>query len=554
MCNSDEHDHVHDHSHRQSHDHGHCHSHGHEHAYKKSHATGRGQGRTAGHGHGESCKYAQGCRNDASTNGHNILVVDPVSGAAGDMWLGALVDLGVPWEELTEALRGLGVDGYELRCDSVISKGIRATKVEVLLDDRPQPHRHLHHVAQIIENSAMAASVKEMAIRVFTRLAESEAKVHGCPVEKVHFHEVGAVDAIVDIVGTCWALAYLKVEEILVLPLPLGSGTVRCAHGVMPVPAPATADLVRDFPVYLGGGEGELVTPTGAALCTTLGRPHDSHSQGMPLRIERIGHGAGTRPAKDRPNVLRLLLGRREEAGKSWLVCIGGTAHAHGHSDRHGQGHGSHGGHVGHGDQGGYGEGRGQVLGQGAQGHDGVHHSLVGQAGICLGEMQRGGSENSAGAMPALLWEDVQVIETTVDDMNPQWLSPLTARLFDAGALDVQAVSVMMKKGRLGCHLTVLCPPERGAVVLEQLFAESTTLGVRSRLERRACLDRDWVTVTTDGGPVRLKRGILGGRVVNIHPEFDDCQAAARRGNLPVKEIHRQALAAYEEERSRKAE
>ncbi|MZP30398.1 nickel pincer cofactor biosynthesis protein LarC [Heliobacterium undosum] len=509
-----------------------------------------------GHGHGERGKHSHGCRNDAPTNGHNILVVDPVSGAAGDMWLGALVDLGVPWEELTEALRGLGVDGYELRRESVISKGIRATKVNVLLDDRPQPHRHLHHVAQIIESSAMASPVKEMAIRVFTRLAESEAKVHGCSVEKVHFHEVGAVDAIVDIVGTCWALEYLKVEEILVLPLPLGSGTVRCAHGVMPVPAPATADLVRDFPVYLGGGEGELVTPTGAALCTTLGRPHDSHSQGMPLRIERIGHGAGSRPAKDRPNVLRLLLGRREEAGKSWLVCSGGMTHAHGHHHGHGHKHASGHGHGnGHGikqenehrHEHGHENGHEQ---RDDHGHDHGH----GQKGDCLGELQRGGSEHGAGGVPALLWEDVQVIETTVDDMNPQWLSPLTARLFDAGALDVQAVSVMMKKGRLGCHLTVLCPPERGTVVLEQLFAESTTLGVRSRLERRACLERDWVTVTTEGGPVRLKRGILAGRVVNIHPEFDDCQAAARRGNLPIKEIHRQALAAYEEIRPEKAE
>ncbi|MBM7866027.1 nickel pincer cofactor biosynthesis protein LarC [Heliobacterium gestii] len=497
MCNADEH------GYEPTANHGHRHEH-------TAHDDGHNADKEV------RCKQGQGRRNAISADGHKILVVDPVSGAAGDMWLGALVDLGVPWEELTEALQGLGVDGYELRRDVVISKGIRATKVNVILDERPQPHRHLRHVVEIIDGSTLADPVKEKAIRVFTRLAESEAKVHGCAVEKVHFHEVGAVDAIIDIVGTCWALAYLQVEEIFVLPLPLGSGTVRCAHGVMPVPAPATADLVRDFPVYLGGGEGELVTPTGAALCTTLGRPHDSHSQGMPLRIERIGHGAGSREAKDRPNVLRLLLGRREEAGKNWLVCSGGATH--------GQGRG-------------YGHGHSQEQGD-----------------VCLGETPRGGSNDSIGGAPALRWESVQVIETTVDDMNPQWLSPLTQRLFEAGALDVQALSVLMKKGRLGSHLTVLCSPDRAGAVLEQLFAESTTLGVRSRLEQRACLERDWITVTTEGGPVRLKRGILGGRVFNVHPEFEDCQAAARRGNRPVKEIYRQALAKYEAETVKTAE
>ncbi|MBC9785823.1 nickel pincer cofactor biosynthesis protein LarC [Heliobacterium chlorum] len=397
---------------------------------------------------------------------HYQLIVDPVSGAAGDMWLGALVDLGVPWEELQQTISSLNVDGYTLQKESIISKGIQATHVKVILDDRPQPHRHLHHVVKIIESSNLDETVKSKAIKVFTRLAESEAKVHGCAIEKVHFHEVGAVDAIIDIVGTCWGLQYLGIEEIHVLPLPLGSGTVRCAHGEMPVPAPATADLVRDFPVYLGGGQGELVTPTGAALCTTLGKPIDSKQSLEAFRIQKIGHGAGSRPAQERPNVLRLLLAERNE-----------------------------------------------VVGTGTE----------------------------------LLDQDrVEVLETTIDDMNPQWIAPLMDKLFEAGALDVQVSSVMMKKGRLGQHLTVLCPPERRTALMETLFTHSTTLGVRCRREQRFCLSRDWVTVITQYGDIRIKRGKIGEQVINIQPEYEECLAAAKEHERSLKEIYQHALAEYQ--------
>ncbi|KAB2953914.1 LarC family nickel insertion protein [Heliorestis acidaminivorans] len=242
---------------------------------------------------------------------NRYLIVDPVGGTAGDMWLAALVDLGVPWDDLVEALSALPISGYKMDYEQVTVQGINCSRVKVYLDEEPQPHRHLHHIVKIIEESTLDGKVKEQSIAVFTRLAEAEAKVHGTTIEKVHFHEVGAVDAIVDIVGTVWALHKLEIDEVYCLPLPLGSGTVRCAHGLMPVPAPATAELVKNFPVRIGVGEGELVTPTGAALCTTLGKPLEPQESTSWL-IEKNGYGAGLRPSKSRPNLMRLMLAKKK--------------------------------------------------------------------------------------------------------------------------------------------------------------------------------------------------------------------------------------------------
>ncbi|QGG47001.1 LarC family nickel insertion protein [Heliorestis convoluta] len=234
------------------------------------------------------------------------LIVDPVGGVAGDMWLAALVDLGVPWDDLVGVIGSLPISGYHLEHQQISARGIRSSQVKVLLEQKDQPHRHLHHIVKMIEDATIEDTVKKGAIAVFTRLAEAEARVHGTSVEKVHFHEVGAIDAIIDVVGTVWALQQLQIETIYVLPLPLGSGTVKCDHGIMPVPAPATAELVKDFPVIIGSGEGELVTPTGAALCTTLGKPLDADFSSWFIRS--IGYGAGLRPSKKVPNVLRLMI------------------------------------------------------------------------------------------------------------------------------------------------------------------------------------------------------------------------------------------------------
>ncbi|MDD2421785.1 MAG: nickel pincer cofactor biosynthesis protein LarC [Heliobacteriaceae bacterium] len=395
-------------------------------------------------------------------NPPHLMIVDPVGGAAGDMWLGALVDLGLPWDKLKRVIAGLGLTGYTFDQEAVYRSGIKGTKVTIRLTEGPQEHRSLAIIAGLIEKALLPQPVKDQAIRIFTRLAEAEATVHGCPVEAVHFHELGAVDALVDIVGTCWGLNYLGVGDIFVLPLPLGSGFVKCAHGELPVPTPATGELVAGFPVCFAGGPGEALTPTGAALCTTLGRPIDPGEIGV-FRIRKIGYGAGSRQSGDRPNVLRLLLAQAANPDSA--------------------------------NQGDY------------------------------------------------SWETIAVLEATVDDMNPQWFAPLTEQLFAAGALDVRITATLMKKGRPGHHLTVLCPPVRQAAVLATLFAGSTTLGIRCHREARAVLRREVFTIPTRYGPIQVKRGIAGNKVLNLQPEYEDCLRAAREHNIPVKTIYQHVLA-----------
>ncbi len=248
----------------------------------------------------------------------NILYFDCSSGAAGDMFVGALLDLGVDFDQLNSALQTLGVDGYSLRADTVVKKGVQSTKFEVDIDEGiKQPHRHLRHVVEIIEKGDLPDAVKKAALKTFERIAECEAAVHGTTIEKVHFHEVGAVDSIVDVVGAHLALHALGVDRIEASPLHVGAGTVKCAHGIMPVPAPATARLLEGVPVYGGEVQGELVTPTGAALMADV----VSSFGPMPsMIVTKTGHGAGTRDLPDRANVLRAVLGVAQSSGVSGAV------------------------------------------------------------------------------------------------------------------------------------------------------------------------------------------------------------------------------------------
>ena len=238
-----------------------------------------------------------------------IVYFDCASGASGDMLLGAVVDLGLPIEHLREALLKLPLSGYRLESRRVTRSGLAATKVDVIAEGPSPAHRHLRHIVEMLDASRLAPAVKERAAGLFRRLAEAEAGVHGTSVEKVHFHEVGAVDSIVDIVGGVIALRWLGAARFAASPLNVGTGTVTMSHGTFPVPPPATAALVAGVPVY-GAGEGELLTPTGALLVTA----HATEYGPLPaMRIERTGHGAGGRETKGRPNVLRLIVG--EEAG-----------------------------------------------------------------------------------------------------------------------------------------------------------------------------------------------------------------------------------------------
>ncbi len=231
---------------------------------------------------------------------------DAFSGLSGDMIVGAIVDCGADFAEFERAIRTMPLSGYRLSTRRKVVSGISALKFEVAVTE-PQPHRHYGDIRNMIEASSLPSSVRQRAIAIFQVLAEAEAKIHNTSSDRVHFHEVGAVDSIIDVVGTAWGLEALEVADLLVSPLPMGSGFARSQHGVIPVPAPATAELLTGFPVKLGDGAAEMVTPTGAAVLRALARPAD-----LPLafEVEKIGYGAGTRDLEDRPNVLRLMLGR----------------------------------------------------------------------------------------------------------------------------------------------------------------------------------------------------------------------------------------------------
>jgi len=237
-----------------------------------------------------------------------IAYFDCFSGAGGDMIVASLLDAGADAGVLREGLQALGVESYTLSIDKINKQGFAATKFLVRLDpQQDQPHRHLHQITKILEESRIAESVKEKAKRIFTRLAEAEAAVHGCSIEKVHFHEVGAVDAMIDVVGAVLALEQLDVDKIICSPVPVGSGTVTCDHGTMPIPAPATAELLKGIPIAPCEETGELITPTAAAILTTLA---DSFGSLPEMTISSIGYGAGTRDGQTRPNLLRVMIGQ----------------------------------------------------------------------------------------------------------------------------------------------------------------------------------------------------------------------------------------------------
>ncbi|KOP25110.1 hypothetical protein AMR41_16975 [Hapalosiphon sp. MRB220] len=404
------------------------------------------------------------------------------SGISGDMCLGALVSLGVPLEYLIDKLNHLGiVQEYKLWAELVQRHGQQATKVHVdlLSDDHDHHdhhdyhhHRHLPEIEQIIINADLPTRVEAWSLAVFRQLAVAEGAVHGISPEKVHFHEVGAVDAIVDIVGTCLGLDWLGVEsDETGLPLlycsafPTGGGTVRAAHGQMAVPVPAVLKLweMRACPVYSNGIERELVTPTGAAIATTLAKEF-----GAPplMSIQKVGLGAGNLNLSI-PNILRL-----------WL---GGTTDM---------------------------------------------------------------AINVANTSPTL--ETISVLETQIDDLNPQAIGYLFEALFAAGAVDVFTQSIGMKKSRPGILLTVICHPENLLSCETVLFRETTTLGIRRYEQQRAILQREFQQVETKYGLVRVKvawTGNANNRVINnVQPEYEDCAELARKHNIPWREIQRLAL------------
>ncbi|HYN84709.1 MAG TPA: nickel pincer cofactor biosynthesis protein LarC, partial [Pyrinomonadaceae bacterium] len=365
------------------------------------------------------------------------LYFDCFAGISGDMTLGALVAAGVDERELRDGVELLGVEGFELRFERVDRSGISAVRAHVATRDEHH-HRHLSDILKIIGASRLGDTVKERASNIFRRLAEAEARVHNVPVERIHFHEVGALDAIVDVVGACVGFELLGAGRFVSSALHVGSGTVLMEHGRFPVPPPAVAELLKGAPVYSTDIAGELVTPTGAAIVSTL---CESFGPLPPMRVEATGYGAGGREYENFPNVLRLIVGEAEGAS--------------------------------------------------------------------------GGED-----------ERLLMVETNIDDLSPQTLGYLMDKAFEAGALDCFFTPVQMKKNRPGVLVSVLCRPAEREKLLALLFAETTTLGVRTHEVARRALARETVRVATEYGEIDVKAARLAGRLVGAKPEHEQCRAA----------------------------
>ena len=437
-----------------------------------------------------------------------IAYLDCFSGISGDMFLGALVDAGVPSSLLEQTAAALGL-GAKLEISRVIRGGISATKVDVYTHgekDLPrevfwenkkkrsqrahshdhahphgQPHSHDHdhgrgltEIRKIIDKALISGTAKPTAIRIFEALGAAEAEIHNTSIDQVHFHEVGAVDAMVDIVCAAVGAEALGVDEWVCSPLNVGGGTVKCAHGTLPVPAPATVKLLQNAPVFSSGPQVELVTPTGAAIVATLATRFGAFP---PMRIDKAGYGAGSRDFPEHPNVLRLTVG--EAIPIEWRD----------------------------------------------------------------GRPRPSSPTEHAGETPNQ--DQITVLEANLDDLNPQVLAYAMERLLAEGALDVFSVPVQMKKNRAGALLTVLAKPQDADRLTKLMFAETTTLGVRRRDELRQILPRRWESVETQWGTVRIKVANLNGTVSNYAPEFEDCRRIAVEHHVPLKTVIHEALRAY---------
>jgi hypothetical protein len=380
----------------------------------------------------------------------SIAYLDCFSGISGDMLLGAMLDAGLSVDALRTELQKLDVGGWSLRSEAVNRGGIAATRAHVDLAEGAQPHRRLHDVLRIIEASSLAAADKQRAGDVFRRLGDAEARIHGVSADEIEFHEVGALDAIVDVVGGVVGLRLLGIDELYCSALPAGGGQVRGSHGVLPAPAPATLMLLADAGAPLAGSASdrpmELVTPTGAALVATL-----AHFERPAMRLSAIGHGAGGRDPEGWPNVLRVWLGEAVEPPR-----------------------------------------------------------------------------------PAML-----LIETNIDDMNPEIYGYVQERLFASGAADVWFQPIQMKKNRPGVMLSVLCSSEREHAVTDVLLRETSTLGVRVSSVARHEAQREAFEFESSLGPAAVKVKRLPGEPPRIAPEYEACRRIAEARGLPLSEVYR---------------
>ena len=462
------------------------------------------------------------------------IVFDCPSGMSGDMTLGALVDAGVPLDVIRDALATLPLGGWSMRAERVTRNTIGATQVHVEIETGEHAHRHFGDVVAILQGGHLSERARSWAVQVFRRLAEAEAGVHRVPVDQVHFHEVGAVDAIVDIAGSCVGLDWLcqkhGVRGMRVSQLVVGRGRTRTEHGMMPVPPPAVLQLVEGYPIRWTEVDGERLTPTGAALLRTFAKPLGSTA----VEVRSTGYGAGVRDFADAPNVLRLLLVDSDaEAGDELpviepaIVLTGrathgasGKEHAHEHDHEHGHGHGH--GHE-HEPTHPHPHATGESTASPAHAHQSAEHKP--------GAIQRG---------------RVAVLRTQIDDMVPELFGSVMSRLFAAGALDVFYAPVHMKKSRPGTLVTVVARPADAETFVRLLLNETTTLGVRVHEEERWELERRTAELDTKLGRVRVKIAIRPDGKRRVTPEYESIRAVADAAGIPVDDVYRAAMHAAE--------
>ena len=495
-----------------------------------------------------------------------IAYFDCPTGIAGDMCLGALIDAGVPLTYLQDSLAQLGIaEEYTLRAETVERRGIAATKLQVTLNITNPPVRHLATIETLIRGAKLPPKVEEWSLSIFRNLAVAEAAVHNATPESVHFHEVGATDALVDIVGTCLGLEWLGIEALYCSALPTGSGTVRAAHGRLPVPVPAVLELweMGQVPIYSNGIDRELVTPTGAAIVVTLAQEFGGCP---PLRLKKVGLGAGNHDLPI-PNVLRLWIGETSERETH-------DRHHHHHADHHHHPVDHHHDHQHH---------------HHSEPIDPHHHSHpveeereqgTGDRGQGIESLSsRSGDSGSGNPAPtehpelktqhsklntqkSSPPETIVQLQTQIDDLNPQVIGYLFDRLLTAGAVDVFTTAIGMKKSRPGILLTVICHLEQVVACENVIFRETTTLGIRRSVQERQILQRRLDAVKTPYGSVRVKvawqtpvlsnQSLNGSAVdwLNVQPEYEDCATIARIQQIPLIQVHQAALSSWHSQAS----
>jgi len=380
-----------------------------------------------------------------------ILYYDCFSGISGDMNLGAMLDIGVDKDHLLEGLKRLGIGGYELSITRDERKGITGTRVDVIVKNEIGNHRNLRDIENIINGSSLSENVKGMSLDIFLQVARAEAKVHGKGLYEIHFHEVGATDSIIDIVGAALCLEFLNVDRIMASPVEVGSGFVTCAHGRLPVPAPATVEILKGIPIKSGIVPFEMTTPTGAAILASVVSEFTDKAQ---FKLLEVGYGIGGRDT-DIPNVLRVLLGETDDVTKD--DC-----------DR----------------------------------------------------------------------EEALIIESNIDDMNPEMFDFVIDSLLKAGAHDVFLTPVIMKKSRPATVLSVLCSPEDESIIQDLLLTQTSTFGTRKYAVGKTMLKRDFTDVVTEYGTVRVKNAYLRGKKVKSKPEYEDCRRLAEEHGVSIREVY----------------